>query len=98
MAVGEAITLTIGGPYYDASNSKITLPLDSGTVVYVQADSIDPTTSYGAVLEGHEITGGAYNNIFGPGTTPAIIGPDGVGLSPASGQNMAPVGDLPPRN
>jgi hypothetical protein len=37
--------------------------LPVGTVIYVQVDSANTQTNYGAVLENHEITGLAYNNI-----------------------------------
>ena len=34
--------------------------------MYAQVDSYNPSTSYGTVLETHEMVGGAYNNIRGP--------------------------------
>jgi uncharacterized repeat protein (TIGR01451 family) len=66
---GEAITLTVtpaGGGYYHADLSNVSWPLAPGTRVYAQADSAHTETSYGGVMENHEIIGGAYNNITGP--------------------------------
>jgi uncharacterized repeat protein (TIGR01451 family) len=66
---GDAITLTVtpaGGDYYHAGLSNVSWPLAAGTQVYAQVDSAHTQTSYGGVLENHEITGGTYNNITGP--------------------------------
>ncbi len=63
---GEAITLTVGGDYYRPEYSHFSGTLASGTPVYAQVDSANADTTYGAVLESHEITGGEYNNIAGP--------------------------------
>jgi uncharacterized repeat protein (TIGR01451 family) len=69
---GDAITLTVtpaGGDYYHAGLSNVSWPLVAGTQVYAQADSAHTETSYGGVMENHEITGGTYNNISGPITS-----------------------------
>jgi hypothetical protein len=60
---GETITLTAGDAYYVADYSRVYWPLAPGTPVYVQVDAYDEGTTYGAVLENHEITGATYNNI-----------------------------------
>jgi uncharacterized repeat protein (TIGR01451 family) len=60
---GESLTLTVGDAYYYAPQSHVSWPLAAGVPVYAQADSFNAATSYGAVLEAHEIDGGAYNNI-----------------------------------
>jgi len=52
--------------YYYAKLSNFPGSLAEGTLVYVQVDSWNPDTSYGAVLENHEAVGGGYNNILGP--------------------------------
>jgi Bacterial Ig domain len=70
---GGMLTLTIGDAYYQADLSVITLPLPAGTPVYAQVDSANYATNYGAVLENHEIAGGAYNNILGPVYSSAAI-------------------------
>ena len=58
------ITLTIGDAYYRASLSNVPGSLPAGTQVYAQVDSYNATGStYGAILERHEFSGGAYNNI-----------------------------------
>ncbi|MBN1812277.1 MAG: hypothetical protein JXA14_10610, partial [Anaerolineae bacterium] len=69
---GEAITLTVtsaGGDYYHAGLSDVSWPLATGTQVYAQVDSAHTETSYGGVMENHEIIGGAYNNVAGPTTS-----------------------------
>jgi subtilisin family serine protease len=68
LAPGETLVLTSSpaDPYYWPSLSQVFWPLAAGTPVYVQVDSAGAGTSYGAVLETHEIAGGAYNNIGGP--------------------------------
>ncbi len=59
---GETLTLTISSPYYDALKSDWQGTIPSGTI-YVQVDSANAGTTYGAVLETHEATGAPYNNI-----------------------------------
>jgi uncharacterized repeat protein (TIGR01451 family) len=88
---GGTITLTLGGDYYweDYSNFGGSLPV--GTPIYVQVDSADVGTAYGAVLEGHEIVGGPYNNIGGP----VYPGLSGLGGGPVEVRRF-PVGDPPP--
>ena len=63
---GDVLTLTVGDIYYWSDKSVVIWPLPAGTQVWAQVDSSNAETTYGAVLENHEITGGAYNNISGP--------------------------------
>ncbi len=63
---GGVIILTIGDAYYQPSLSNFPGSLPVGTPVYAQVDSANPDTTYGAVLESHEIAGGTYNNVTGP--------------------------------
>jgi len=63
---GDALTLTVGDTYYQVDESEVIWPLPAGTQVWAQVDSSNAETTYGAVLENHEITGGLYNNIRGP--------------------------------
>ncbi len=63
LAPGGVITLTVGDAYYWPSHSRVSWPLAVGTTVYAQVDSFNPATTYGAVLENHEIMGEDYNNI-----------------------------------
>jgi hypothetical protein len=64
---GGSTTLRINDPYYVEGESNVdTWPLPVGTTLYVQVDSYDPGTTHGMVLESHEVTGQAYNNIYGP--------------------------------
>lgn len=66
LAPGQSITLTYNDAYYWPNYSHISWPLPEGTPVYVQVDSANTETTYGAVFESHEMHGGAYNNIKGP--------------------------------
>ena len=67
---GDELVLTVGDQYYWASLSQVSWPLASNTAVYVQVDSYNSQTTYGMVLEGHEIAGEDYNNIAGPALVP----------------------------
>jgi uncharacterized repeat protein (TIGR01451 family) len=62
---GDVMTLTIGDAYYWPSISNFSGSIPAGTPVYAQVDSANANTTYGAVLENHEIAGGTYNNIRG---------------------------------
>jgi len=62
---GETLTLTVGDAYYAALYSSISWPLPAGTPVYAQVDSAAAGSSYGAVLEEHEMLAWPYNNIAG---------------------------------
>ncbi len=57
---GGTLTLVSGGDYYAAAESSA-LPFPGGAQVYAQVDSVNPTTTYGAVQESNEA-----NNISGP--------------------------------
>jgi len=95
---GEAITLTVGDTYYWPEYSRFSGALAAGTPVYAQVDSANVDTTYGAVLESHEITGGEYNNIAGPEfyvPTPPEKG--GAMNSPVVGERHAPDDNLPAR-
>jgi hypothetical protein len=63
---GQSLVLAIGDAYYQGDLSYVVWPLAAGTAVYAQVDSANANTTYGAVLENHEIRGEAYNNITGP--------------------------------
>ncbi len=67
-------TLTMGDDYYRPDWSQFPRDLPAGTPVYVQVDSYSASTNYGAVLEGHELTAGAYNNISGTVSTLGATG------------------------
>ena len=60
---GEVLVLQVGGDYYWPELSRLPDSLAAGTTVYVQVDSANAETTYGAVLESHEISGGVYDNI-----------------------------------
>jgi len=66
LAPGGTLTLTIGDPYYQADDSNFPASLPTGTPIYVQVDSANVGTTYGAVLEDHEMAGWTYNNVGGP--------------------------------
>jgi uncharacterized repeat protein (TIGR01451 family) len=71
----ETLLLRVGDGYYWGELSEVSWPLPEGTPVYAQVDSFNPGTTYGQVLETHEILGGSYNNITGPvlSTTAAVV-------------------------
>ena len=62
LAPGAKILLTLNDASYHAQYSRLG-QLQVGTPVYVQVDSANTGSSYGGVLETHEITGEPYNNI-----------------------------------
>ena len=63
MSPGDTITLRVGGQYYSDRYSRFGGLLPGGTEVWAQVDSVNTLTNYGGVLETHEASGGAYNNI-----------------------------------
>jgi hypothetical protein len=96
MASGRVITLTTGDPYYWSSLSSFSTPLPAGVRAYAQADSAG-RASYGAVLETHEASGGAYNNIAGPALSTAGVAGQSIlrhaaddDGTPAERQNLLP--------
>lgn len=84
---GGSLTLTYstapGAPnlYFAEANSNYGGVLPVGTPVYAQVDSAHLNTSYGGVLETHEILGEPYNNVSaeftavatGPASLPAAL-------------------------
>ena len=62
IAPGGTLTLTLSSEYTHEGISNFT-GVPAGTPIYVQVDSADLNTAYGAVYEVHEIRGEAYNNI-----------------------------------
>jgi hypothetical protein len=97
LAPGAALTLTVNGAYYSAPDSDMGGSIATGTPVYAQVDSVNLQTTYGNVLETHEIAGGPYNNITGPTGLTMITA---TGLPEESLQATASSGEaarLPPR-
>jgi len=64
---GDVLVLrtSTSDPYYWPEYSSIHWPLWEGTQVWVQVDSANIDTTYGGVLETHELAGNAYNNVMG---------------------------------
>jgi hypothetical protein len=95
---GETLTLSYGDSYYQETRSNYAGSLPVGVPIYVQVDSANTSTTYGGVLEGHEIVNGPYNNILGPayttanttGTEPGVVTPPANGLPSAPGISMPP--------
>lgn len=79
---GGALTLNVNDAHYVQELSSFPGSLAVGTAVYAQVDSYNPATTYGNVLETHEITGGAYNNIRGPAYSTAAAPGTGNALQP----------------
>jgi hypothetical protein len=71
---GEILTLRLDSPYFSPEHSRVAWPIAAGTVLYAQVDSANAATSYGAVLETHEVTGGEYNNLASASADPAVRG------------------------
>jgi len=90
---GQALTLTVGDAYYWADYSQVSWPLPVTSQIYAQVDSAYIDTSYGSVLESHEITGGAYNNISGP----VGVGSGVTGVTPSLRTPWDAAGELPTR-
>ena len=63
----------------------------------MQVDSADATTNYGGVLELHEITGGAYNNIAGTTVVARAVGLTGGALPEQRVATVPSDLGLPPR-
>jgi hypothetical protein len=97
LAAGEVLTLMLGDPYYWADYSHVAWPLSISTPIYAQVDAVDLDTTYGSVLEGHEMRGGVYNNVGGPVYVQAGVagGAPPEGSAPGVGDGGA--GQLPPR-
>jgi hypothetical protein len=72
IAPGETLTLTLTSPYYDAQNSRFSGTIPAGEL-FVQVDSANTASTYGAVLEVHEAAGGAYNNIAAKTASRSVI-------------------------
>ena len=79
--VGASLTLrystALGAPnlFYSAVNSSYSGTLPAGTAVYAQVDSAHLNTTYGGVLETHEILGESYNNVSSEFTAVATMPP-----------------------
>jgi len=91
---GGTLTLTIGDPYYQTDDSNFPAPLPAGTPIYVQVDSANVGTTYGAVLENHEMAGEAYNNVGGPVLSTLNAMEEGTATE---AHPPTPSGWLPPR-
>jgi len=63
LAPGDELVLTLNDGFYQSEFAVLPAVLETGATVYAQADSWNPSTSYGAVDEAHEILGQPYNNI-----------------------------------
>lgn len=63
LAPDARLTLAVGDQFYRPALSRLGTPLAAGTAIYAQVDSANISTTYGAVLESHELHGGPYNNI-----------------------------------
>jgi len=74
LAPGEAIVLVINDAFYLPDYSRFSGLLAEGTSVYGQVDSVDRETTWGAVLETHEVAGGPYNNICAAVSTAGVAG------------------------
>ncbi len=92
---GQTLTLTTrpDDPYLVRSRSLLPSTSLTNAAIYAQVDSVNLDTTYGGVLETHEVNGGAYNNILGGVTTVTLTA---TTLDPAPKQ-AEPSGNLPSR-
>jgi hypothetical protein len=63
LAPGASLTLASGDQFFQPDYSRQSGPLQAGTPLYAQVDSYKANTSFGAVLEAHELDDSPYNNI-----------------------------------
>ncbi len=94
LAPGGVITLTVGDAWYRPDHSRVSWPLAVGTPVYAQVDSFNPATTYGAVLESHEVMGEDYNNIKDAQVASGAVG---TAILPSALENRSPQPDNLPR-
>ncbi len=70
LAPGQELALTLNDSYFDPDNeSNLPAVIASGTTIYAQVDAAHVNTTFGGVLEDHEINGDPYNNVSGPEVT-----------------------------
>ena len=89
---GGTVVLTVGDAYYWPKYSNFSGSFPAGTPIYVQVDSANANTTYGAVLENHEIVGTPYNNVSDP-----VYPINGTGEEPAE-EDLPATGDHPPES
>jgi uncharacterized repeat protein (TIGR01451 family) len=94
--VSGTLTLTVGDAYYSTQYSSFSGVVPPGTPVWAQVDSVNLNSTYGGVLESHEISGGSYNNITGPVTASSTGEPTEIPVN--SSLPPAANDQLPPRN
>ncbi|MEZ4707558.1 MAG: hypothetical protein R3A44_10145 [Caldilineaceae bacterium] len=94
---GSSITLRLNDAYYHADLSVFTPTLPARTPVYVQVDSANKDTTFGAILESHERDGGEYNNIYGPILSTADASLDNPTTNVQSAVNNSNTDNLPER-
>jgi hypothetical protein len=96
---GDTITLSVGNAYYWPEYSNFSGAIQAGSAVYAQVDSANVNTSYGGVLESHEIAGGPYNNISGPVYVSSALnwGTSETEPSVMDNDRRAQAGSMPPR-
>ncbi len=93
---GQSLTLTTNDQYFRRNLSSIPSTISANTRIFVQVDSANSDTTYGAVLESHEQINAAYNNIFGPLLTsqpitiPAGARPDAPAAQPDTDMPVRP--------
>lgn len=86
---GETLTLNIGDAYYWSSLSNLPSTLPTGTQLFAHADSYNPATSYGTVLERDELgCGVSYNNIGSTQLTTSVAPARVMQRQPASSNRL----------
>lgn len=88
---GQTRTLRTHGPYFFYEYSTLPAELNTGDILYAQVDSLNSETTYGSILENHEIAGTLYNNIYHTTLTETVpIQPAAGGIDNQSKQQIEP--------
>jgi ELWxxDGT repeat protein len=94
LAPGDELVLHIGDTHYARSKSRYPEVLPTGSTIYVQVDSANVHTDYGGVLETHEISHSAYNNISSIILTDAVPTSHWASISANGGDSAATTDEM----
>lgn len=76
IAPGASINLAVNDGSFAATFSTFSGTISAGDLLVAHVDSANSLTTYGAVNESHELSGGAYNNISSTPAPAAATVPD----------------------
>jgi hypothetical protein len=84
LAPGARLSLTVGDQYYRSDYSRPGGPIAAATLLYAHVDAASTSNPDGGVRESHEVSGGAYNNVFGPHPAASTITLPAPSAAPAA--------------